>query len=80
MHFQDDEEHLGSRKFSVVLFSGAVAERINDRLAMIGFVAAMTVELAKGQDLFTQIFDGWIPWLMGTIVVIAVAVRVVLLE
>ena len=61
MHFQEDEkEHLGSRKFSDVLFSGAVAERINGRLAMIGFVAAMVVELSNGQDLFTQISDGGI--------------------
>ncbi|XWS53915.1 hypothetical protein CRYUN_Cryun10bG0041500 [Craigia yunnanensis] len=59
---EDEKEHLGSRKFFDVLFSGAVAERINNgRLAMIGFVAATVVELSRGQDLFTRISDGGIP-------------------
>ncbi|MQK21607.1 hypothetical protein EI013_24875, partial [Escherichia coli] len=43
-----------STKFSDVLaFSGPAPERINGRLAMIGFVAAIAVELANGQDVFT---------------------------
>ncbi|MQL00569.1 chlorophyll A-B binding protein, partial [Escherichia coli] len=38
-----------STKFSDVLaFSGPAPERINGRLAMIGFVAAIAVELANG--------------------------------
>ncbi|KHL91123.1 hypothetical protein QW71_36460 [Paenibacillus sp. IHB B 3415] len=45
-----------STKFSDVLaFSGPAPERINGRLAMIGFVAAMAVELSKGEDVLAQI-------------------------
>ncbi|XP_054795451.1 early light-induced protein, chloroplastic-like isoform X1 [Prosopis cineraria] len=63
-----------STKFSDVLaFSGPAPERINGRLAMIGFVAAMAVEVAKGQDVFAQIADGGIPWFLGTSVVLSLA-------
>ncbi|KAK6913999.1 Chlorophyll A-B binding protein [Dillenia turbinata] len=63
-----------STKFSDVLaFSGPAPERINGRLAMIGFVAAMAVELTNGQDVFTQISEGGIPWFLGTSVVLSVA-------
>ncbi|MCH88409.1 early light-induced protein chloroplastic-like [Trifolium medium] len=42
-----------STKFSdLMAFSGPAPERINGRLAMIGFVAAMGVEIAKGQELW----------------------------
>ncbi|KAJ0026407.1 hypothetical protein Pint_07199 [Pistacia integerrima] len=52
-----------STKFSDVLaFSGPAPERINGRLAMIGFVAAMAVEVAKE-----------ITWLHGTSVVLSLA-------
>ncbi|XP_030477308.1 early light-induced protein 1, chloroplastic-like [Syzygium oleosum] len=54
-------------------FSGPVPERINGRLAMIGFVAAIAVELSKGQDLFAQISDGGIPWFIGTSILLSVA-------
>ncbi|KAI6683601.1 hypothetical protein NL676_029514 [Syzygium grande] len=54
-------------------FSGPVPERINGRLAMIGFVAAIAVELFKGQDLFAQISEGGIPWFIGTSVLLSVA-------
>ncbi|KAJ0093063.1 hypothetical protein Patl1_25292 [Pistacia atlantica] len=63
-----------STKFSDVLaFSGPAPERINGRLAMIGFVAAMAVELAKGQDVFAQISDGGVTWFIGTSVVLSLA-------
>ncbi len=63
-----------STKFSDVLaFSGPAPERINGRLAMIGFVAAIAVELANGQDVFTQISNGGIPWFLGTSVVLSLA-------
>ncbi|KAH7573842.1 hypothetical protein JRO89_XS03G0213700 [Xanthoceras sorbifolium] len=61
-------------KFSDVLaFSGPAPERINGRLAMIGFVAAMAVEIANGQDLLDQISNGGIPWFVGTSVVLSLA-------
>ncbi|KAB2633120.1 early light-induced protein 1 [Pyrus ussuriensis x Pyrus communis] len=45
-----------SPKISDVLaFSWLALERINGRLAMVGFVAALAVELSKGQDVFAQI-------------------------
>ncbi|EEF45231.1 early light-induced protein, chloroplastic [Ricinus communis] len=63
-----------STKWSDLLaFSGPAPERINGRLAMIGFVAAMAVELAKGQDLFTQVSSGGITWFVGTSVVLSLA-------
>lgn len=64
-----------STKFSdLFAFSGPAPERINGRLAMVGFVAAMAVELAKGQDLFEQITQGGgVAWFLGTSVVLSVA-------
>ncbi|PKI48934.1 hypothetical protein CRG98_030667 [Punica granatum] len=55
-------------------FGGPVPERINGRLAMIGFVAAIAVELSKGQDLFAQITEGGgVTWFVGTSVLLSVA-------
>ncbi|KAL8162714.1 hypothetical protein V2J09_014203 [Rumex salicifolius] len=63
-----------STKFGDVLaFSGPAPERINGRLAMIGFVAAMGVELAKGSDLFAQISDGGVQWFVVTSLVLSFA-------
>ncbi|BAT94124.1 hypothetical protein LR48_Vigan02g220600 [Vigna angularis] len=70
-----------STKFSDVLaFSGPAPERINGRLAMIGFVAAMAVEVAKGQGVFEQISNGGIPWFLGTSVVFTLASLVPLFQ
>ncbi|PIA45075.1 hypothetical protein AQUCO_01700548v1, partial [Aquilegia coerulea] len=63
-----------STKFSDVLaFSGPAPERINGRLAMIGFVAAIAAELAQGQDVVDQIANGGVPWFVGTSVLLTVA-------
>ncbi|KAJ6430114.1 hypothetical protein OIU84_021509 [Salix udensis] len=63
-----------SRKFfEVFAFSGPAPERINGRLAMIGFVAAMAVELSKGQDLLSQISNGGASWFLGTSILLSVA-------
>ncbi|KAF8388117.1 hypothetical protein HHK36_026783 [Tetracentron sinense] len=63
-----------STSFSDVLaFSGPAPERINGRLAMVGFVAAMGVELWKGDDVFAQLANGGIPWFVGTSIVLSVA-------
>lgn len=40
---------------------------------MIGFVAAIAVELTKGEDVFSQISNGGIPWFLGTSVVLSLA-------
>ncbi|KAI3692080.1 hypothetical protein L6452_31889 [Arctium lappa] len=63
-----------STKFSDVLaFSGPAPERINGRLAMIGFVSAMAVELTSGQDVLTQISNGGVAVFVGTSVVLTLA-------
>ncbi|XP_059448303.1 early light-induced protein, chloroplastic-like [Corylus avellana] len=63
-----------STKFSdVFAFSGPAPERINGRLAMVGFVSAMAVELYRGQDVFAQISNGGIPWFVGTTIVLSFA-------
>ncbi|KAK4285462.1 hypothetical protein QN277_002156 [Acacia crassicarpa] len=70
----DHEQKQVSTKFSDVLaFSGPALERINRRLAMIGFVTAIAVEIAKGQDVFAQIADGGIPWFLFSSIVLSVA-------
>ncbi|XP_073005842.1 early light-induced protein 1, chloroplastic-like [Typha latifolia] len=63
-----------STKFSDVLaFSGPAPERINGRLAMLGFVSAMAVEVARGDDLLAQLMNGGIPWFVGTAAVFSIA-------
>ena len=54
-------------------FGGPAPERINGRLAMIGFVTALAVEVGNGQDLFAQISNGGIPWFLGTSAVLSLA-------
>ncbi|GKA45462.1 early light-induced protein 1, chloroplastic-like protein [Tanacetum coccineum] len=63
-----------STQFSDLLsFSGPAPERINGRLAMIGFVSALAVELTNGQDLFTQVSNGGLTVFVGTSVVLTLA-------
>ncbi|KAI3845882.1 hypothetical protein MKX03_018554 [Papaver bracteatum] len=63
-----------STKFTDLLaFSGPAPERINGRLAMIGFVTAMGVEFAKGTDVAAQLGDGGLPWFLYTCVLLSVA-------
>nr|AFK38527.1 unknown [Lotus japonicus] len=70
-----------STKFSdVMAFGGPAPERINGRLAMIGFVAAMAVEVARGQGVFEQISDGGVPWFLGASVVFTLASLVPLFQ
>lgn len=40
---------------------------------MIGFVAAMGVEFAQGQDIFSQVQNGGFPWFLGTSVLLSLA-------
>lgn len=63
-----------STKFGdVFAFSGPAPERINGRLAMIGFVAAIGAELANGSDIFAQLSDGGFTWFLVTSVVLTLA-------
>ncbi|XP_062019403.1 early light-induced protein 1, chloroplastic-like [Rosa rugosa] len=71
-----------SPKFSdVFAFSGPAPERINGRLEMVGFVAALAVELSKGQDVFARISNGpGVPLFIDTSVLLSVASLVPLLK
>ncbi|CAN6439607.1 unnamed protein product [Victoria cruziana] len=63
-----------STKFSDVLaFGGPAPERINGRLAMVGFVAAMAVELTKGDDLASQLASGGMWWFAGATALLSLA-------
>ncbi|XP_031474085.1 early light-induced protein 1, chloroplastic-like [Nymphaea colorata] len=63
-----------STKFSDVLaFGGPAPERINGRLAMVGFVAAMAVELTKGDDLASQLGSGGLWWFAGATALLSLA-------
>ncbi|KZV50299.1 hypothetical protein F511_39683 [Dorcoceras hygrometricum] len=58
---------------TIMAFDGPAPERINGRLAMIGFVAAIAVELTRGQNIFSQIQNGGIMWFIGTTVLFSIA-------
>ncbi|KAL5713799.1 Early light-induced protein 1 [Ranunculus cassubicifolius] len=63
-----------SRKLSdVMAFSGPAPERINGRLAMIGFVSAIAAELALGDDVAVQVANGGLNWFVGSVVVLSLA-------
>ncbi|CAA6658512.1 unnamed protein product [Spirodela intermedia] len=53
---------------------GPAPERINGRLAMVGFVAALGVELARGTGLAAQVAEGaGLPWFVATASVLSLA-------
>ncbi|TMX00293.1 hypothetical protein EJD97_001047 [Solanum chilense] len=54
-------------------FSGPAPERINGRLAMIGFVAAIGMELANGADLSAQLSNGGLSWFLGSSALLTLA-------
>ncbi|KAI5347804.1 hypothetical protein L3X38_000691 [Prunus dulcis] len=63
-----------STKFSdLFAFSGPAPERINGRLAMVGFVSALAVELYNGQDVFAQISNGGVSLFVATSILLSVA-------
>ena len=63
-----------STKFGdVFAFSGPAPETINGRLAMVGFVAAVAVELASGQDLLTQLSSGGVSRFVISAVLLSIA-------
>ncbi|CAH9104077.1 unnamed protein product [Cuscuta europaea] len=64
----------------VFSFSGPGPERINGRLAMVGFVSAIGVELANGGDLFNQIANGGDALFIGTSVLLTFASLIPLLQ
>ncbi|XP_073136247.1 early light-induced protein 2, chloroplastic-like [Henckelia pumila] len=57
----------------IMAFNGPAAERINGRLAMLGFTTAIAVELTRGQDIFSQIQSGGYKWFIGTTILFSIA-------
>eukprot|EP00253_Pinus_taeda_P010057 PITA_10057 len=50
----------------VFAFGGPAPETINGRVAMLGFVSALGVEIASGRDLFSQLANGGVPLFVGS--------------
>uniref|UniRef100_A0ACD5Z4Y4 Uncharacterized protein n=1 Tax=Avena sativa TaxID=4498 RepID=A0ACD5Z4Y4_AVESA len=72
-----------SRQFfwDVLSFSGPAPERINGRLAMLGFVASLSVEASRGVGLLSQAESGTgLTWFAATAAVFSVASLVPLLK
>ena len=61
-------------------FAGPAPETINGRLAMVGFASAMAVEIASGQDVFSQINNGGGAWFLACSAILSVASLVPLLR
>ncbi|KAK7809621.1 early light-induced protein 1, partial [Quercus suber] len=66
-------EKVSTNFYDLLAFSGPAPKRINSKLAMIGFVSAMAVELFNDQDVFAQISNGGISWFLGTSIVLTIA-------
>nr|BAJ90265.1 predicted protein [Hordeum vulgare subsp. vulgare] len=67
--------------WDALAFSGPAPERINGRLAMVGFVAALSVEAARGGGLLDQVGSGArLGWFLTTAAVFSVASLVPLLQ
>ncbi|KAF9603712.1 hypothetical protein IFM89_037475 [Coptis chinensis] len=70
-----------SRRLSdLMAFSGAAPERINGRLAMIGFVSAIAAELTIGDDVVAQLANGGFGLFVGTTVLLSMASLVPLIK
>uniref|UniRef100_A0A7N0V715 Uncharacterized protein n=1 Tax=Kalanchoe fedtschenkoi TaxID=63787 RepID=A0A7N0V715_KALFE len=54
-------------------FSSPAPERINGRLAMLGFVSAIGAELLSGQDVFSQISHGGFQLFLGATILFSIA-------
>ncbi|CAN6165311.1 unnamed protein product [Urochloa humidicola] len=60
--------------WDALAFSGPAPERINGRLAMVGFVSALAVEASRGGGLLSQAGSGsGLAWFTATAAVLSVA-------
>lgn len=67
--------------WDALAFSGPAPERINGRLAMVGFVSALAVEASRGGGLLSQAGSGsGLAWFAATAAVLSVASLVPLLR
>ncbi|GIL59081.1 hypothetical protein Vafri_14036 [Volvox africanus] len=53
----------------VFAFAGSAPERVNGRIAMIGFVSILGPELSKKQPVLEQIGDSWIPIILFSLTI-----------
>uniref|UniRef100_A0ACD5UPG3 Uncharacterized protein n=1 Tax=Avena sativa TaxID=4498 RepID=A0ACD5UPG3_AVESA len=67
--------------WDALAFSGPAPERINGRLAMVGFVTALAVEAGRGDGLLSQLGSGTgQAWFAYTVAVLSLASLVPLLQ
>ncbi|CAM0150560.1 unnamed protein product [Urochloa decumbens] len=67
--------------WDTLAFSGPAPERINGRLAMVGFVSALAVEASRGDGLLAQAGNGaGLAWFAYTAVVLSAASLAPLLQ
>ncbi|GJN10121.1 hypothetical protein PR202_ga28185 [Eleusine coracana subsp. coracana] len=67
--------------WDALAFSGPAPERINGRLAMVGFVSALAVEASRGGGLLSQAGSGsGLAWFAATAAVLSVASLVPVLQ
>ncbi|EAY73277.1 hypothetical protein OsI_01151 [Oryza sativa Indica Group] len=70
-----------TKLWDVLAFSGPAPERINGRLAMVGFVSALAVEASRGGGLLDQAGSGsGLAWFAATAAVLSAASLVPLLR
>ncbi|EMS51739.1 hypothetical protein TRIUR3_09306 [Triticum urartu] len=74
-------EKASTSIWDALAFSGPAPERINGRLAMVGFVTALAVEAGRGDGLLSQLGSGTgQAWFAYTVAVLSVASLVPLLQ
>ncbi|XP_021832860.1 early light-induced protein 1, chloroplastic-like [Prunus avium] len=66
-------DEASTKFWDLFAFSGPAPERINGRLAMVGFVSALAVELYNGQDVFAQLSNGGVSLFVATSILLSVA-------
>jgi len=67
--------------WDALAFSGPAPDRINGRLAMVGFVSALAVEASRGGGLLSQAGSGsGLAWFVATAAVLSVASLVPVLK
>ncbi|KAL4200156.1 hypothetical protein AMTRI_Chr03g148260 [Amborella trichopoda] len=80
MLLQNPLEKVSPNFTDILAFSGPGPERINGRLAMVGFVSALGVELARGNDVASQLASGGLWWFVGSSAVLTLASLIPLLK
>ncbi|KAH9327990.1 hypothetical protein KI387_000098, partial [Taxus chinensis] len=72
---------MNTKLGDVFSFMDVAPETINGRLAMVGFVSAIGVEVASGRDLFSQLSSGTgVSWFLLSILLFSTAYLVPMLK